>query len=189
VSSAPRAYVEAAERWGHLADAQAHKYGVANGATLLLKIASGESGFNMHAVSSADARGATQFIPSTRDSYIKSYGVDPWKSPDEAIHAAAIFMHTSGLAAYNPGGGQGYIDYIIKQPIAPVGDGHRPLPGGQKQRPEPRQAAGAGSSSGGPGGLGGDLLNIGLVGVFVLGGGAMVLLGTTRMLGTAKGPQ
>lgn len=176
----PRAYVVAAERWGFLADAQAHKYGIANGATLLLKIASGESGFNMKAVSSADAKGATQFIPSTRAEYVKHYGVDPWKSPEEAIHAAAIYMHTSGLAAYNPGGGQGYIDYIKKQPISPVRAGHQLLPGGQKQ---PRESAGS-ESSGGPSGFAGDLLNIGLVGALVLGGAGMVLVGTTRLLGT-----
>jgi hypothetical protein len=187
VARPPRAYVEAAERWGFLADAQAHKYGVSNGATLLLKIASGESNFNMKAVSSADARGATQFIPSTRDAYIKQYGVDPWKSPAEAIHAAAIYMHTSGLAAYNPGGGQGYIDYIIGQPISPVKPGHRPLPGGQTQPPRRQAAPEAESSGSGPGGFAGDLLNIGLVATFVLGGAALIGLGTTRMLGTAKG--
>jgi membrane-bound lytic murein transglycosylase B len=174
----------AAERWGPLADAQAKKYGVANGATLLLKIASGESGFNMKAVSSADARGATQFIPSTRDAYVKQYGVDPWKSPEEAIHAAAIYMHTSGLAAYNPGGGQGYIDYIIKQPISPVQEGHQALPGGQRQ---PRRQEGPTAPSTAPGGFAGDLMHIGLVAVLVLGGGAMIGLGTTRLLGTAKG--
>jgi membrane-bound lytic murein transglycosylase B len=176
--------VLAAERWGPLADAQAHKYGVANGATLLLKIASGESGFNMHAVSSADARGATQFIPSTRADFIKKYGVDPWKSPEEAIHAAAIFMHTAGLAAYNPGGGQGYIDYIVKQPISPVREGHQALPGGQRQPKAQERPTG---SSGLPGGLAGDLMHIGLVAVLVLGGGAMIGMGTTRLLGTAKG--
>lgn len=181
----PRAYVAAAERWGYLADAQAHKYGVANGATLLLKIASGESGFNMKAVSSAGARGGTQFIPSTRAEYVQHYGVDPWKSPEEAIHAAAIYMHTAGLASYNPGGGQGYIDYIVKQPIAPIRPRHQLLPGGQKQ---PRQPAAEDSGSG-PGGFAGDLLNIGLVGVLVLGGAGMVLLGTTRMLGTGRAAQ
>jgi hypothetical protein len=188
VAQAPRAYVEAAQRWGALADAQAHKYGVANGATLLLKIASGESGFNMKAVSSADARGATQFIPSTRDAYVRQYGVDPWKSPEEAIHAAAIYMHTSGLAAYNPGGGQGYIDYILNQPISPVRDKFQHLPGGQRQPRHAGRQEGSTGSSGGPGGFAGDLLHIGLVAVLVLGGGAMIGLGTTRLLGTAARP-
>jgi hypothetical protein len=184
VAHAPRAYAEAAQRWGYLADAQAHKYGLPNGATLLLKIASGESGFNMKAESSAGARGATQFIASTRDEWIRKYHVDPWKSPDEAIHATAIFMHTLGLAHYNSGGGQSYIDYILKQPVS--------VAGSSKRRGRGPRTAGAGapetsSSSSGSGGFGGDLMEIGLVGVFVLGGAAMVALGTTRMLGTAKG--
>jgi hypothetical protein len=184
--SPPRAYVEAAERWGFLAEGEAHKYGLPNGATLLLKIASGESSFNMHAVSSADARGATQFIPSTRADYIHKYGVDPWKSPDEAMHAAAIFMKTAGLASYNPGGGQGYIDYILGQPVS-VKHPHQ-LPGrGAPARESPRSRAQPETSSSGPGGLAGDLMHIGLVATLVLGGTAMVGLGVTRFMGSAKG--
>jgi hypothetical protein len=184
--SPPRAYVEAAERWGFLAEGEAHKYGLPNGATLLLKIASGESSFNMHAVSSADARGATQFIPSTRADYIHKYGVDPWKSPDEAIHAAAIFMHTAGLGSYNPGGGQGYIDYIIGQPVSlkhPRQLQGRPGPGRESPRSRPQPEP----SSAGPGGFGGDLMHIGLVATLVIGGTAMVGLGVTRIFGTARG--
>jgi hypothetical protein len=177
---APRPYVEAAERWGHLADSEAHKYGLPNGATLLLKIASGESNFNMGAVSSAGARGATQFIASTRQSYIQRYGVDPWKSPDEAIHATAIYMQTSGLAAYDPGGGRSYIDYILKQPVS-AKTGRSSV-----GRPPPPSTQGSASSSQ-SGGFGADLMHIGLVGALVLGGAAMVGLGTTRLLGTGRG--
>jgi hypothetical protein len=189
VARAPRPYVEAAERWGYLADSEAHKYGLPNGATLLLKIASGESGFNMHAVSSAGARGATQFIPETRQSYIDRYGVDPWAGPDQAMHAAAIYMHSSGLASYNPGGGQSYIDYILGQKVA---SSREQRPGQRDSAPHPgspaaRARAGAGAapgSSNSPGGFGADLMHIGLVGALVLGGAGMVGLGMTRMLGT-----
>jgi membrane-bound lytic murein transglycosylase B len=184
VAHAPRPYVQAAERWGFLADAQAHKYGLPNGATLLLKIASGESGFNMGAKSSAGARGATQFIASTREEWIRKYHVDPWKSPDEAIHATAIFMHTLGLAHYNSGGGQEYIDYILKQPVsAAEGAGRR----GARGRGAGAKGEASSSSSSAPNGFGGALMEFGLVGLFVLGGAAMVGLGATRMLGTAKG--
>ena len=117
-----------------------------NGATLLLKIASGESSFNMKAVSSAGAGGATQFIPTTRQSYISQYGVDPWKSPDEAIHATALFLKHQGLAAYNPGGGQGYIDYILGQSVEAKGAA-RPSPSRPSQQP-----SASSSSSGGTGG-------------------------------------
>lgn len=181
----PRAYVEAAERWGFLAEGEAHKYGLPNGATLLLKIASGESGFNMSAVSSADARGATQFIPSTRADFIKKYGVDPWKSPDEAMHAAAIFMKTAGLGSYNPGGGQGYIDYILGQPVSLAHPRHLHGGGGGGARESPRSRPQPESSSG-PGGLAGDLMHIGLVATLVLGGAAMVGLGVTRFFGTGR---
>ena len=181
MARAPKAYVEAAERWGYLAEGEAHKYGVANGATLLLKIASGESNFNMAAVSSAGARGATQFIPSTRASFLEKYGVDPWKSPDAAMHATGIFMHTAGLAGYNPGGGQGYIDYILGQPVSLS----HPLtrrPSGRSSRAAP---SGSSSSSSGPSGFAGDLMHLGLVATLVLGGAGMIALGVSRLLGTA----
>ncbi|HET6570409.1 MAG TPA: lytic transglycosylase domain-containing protein [Solirubrobacterales bacterium] len=178
MAGAPRAYVEAAERWGYLAEGQAHKYGVANGATLLLKIASGESSFNMKAVSSAGARGATQFIPTTRQSYISQYGVDPWKSPDEAIHATALFLKHQGLAAYNPGGGQGYIDYILGQPVGAKG-GARTAPSPSSQQPS--------ASSSSPEGAQGALRHIGLVATLVLGGAALIGLGVTRVFGSARG--
>lgn len=184
MARAPRPYVEAAERWGYLADSEAHKYGLKNGATLLLKIASGESGFKMGAVSSAGARGATQFIPETRQSYIQHYGVDPWKSPDEAIHAAAIYMHTSGLAAYNPGGGQGYIDYILSQQVQASGERSRGR-GQARGRAQPPEG-----SSGGGGilsGLSGDLMHAGLVATFVIGGATFIGLGITRLFGASRG--
>jgi hypothetical protein len=181
-AAVPRVWREAAERWGYLAEGQAHRYGLRNGATLLAKIASGESGFNQGAVSSAGARGGTQFIASTRQEYIEKYGVDPWKSPDEAMHAAAIFMHTTGLAGYNSGGGQEYIDYILHQPVSIAHQGAQRLPGGKRASARSKPPSSSSSSSSG---LGGDLMHIGLVGVLVLGGAAMIGLGATRILGTA----
>lgn len=178
MAAVPREWREAAERWGYLADGQAHKYGLPNGATLLLKIASGESGFNMRAVSSAGARGGTQFISSTRQSYVEKYGIDPWKNPDEAMHATAIFMKTSGLAGYNSGGGQEYIDYILGQK---VGVGREAAQGGKRGKPGKPPKPKPGESS-----LGERLREIGLVGVLVLGGAAMIGLGATRMLGTTQ---
>ena len=187
MAAVPRVWREAAERWGYLAEGEAHRYGLPNGATLLAKIASGESGFNQHAVSSAGARGGTQFIGSTRQAYIEKYGVDPWKSPDDAMHAAAIYMKTSGLSAYNPGGGQEYISYILGQPVSVA---HQ-LRGGIAHKGRPRSAsphsrAPAPSSSSGGGNFGDQLLHIGLVGVLVLGGAGMIGLGAQRMLGTAQ---
>jgi hypothetical protein len=185
VAKAPPVWTKAAERWGYLAEGQAHRYGVANGATLLLKIASGESGFNQKAVSSAGARGGTQFIASTRQSFIDQYGVDPWKSPDEAMHAAALFMKHSGLAAYNPGGGQEYIDYILGQKVGVAHPKAKKM--GHSRVVTGARPAESSASSGGD--FGSELLHIGLVGALVLGGATMIGLGATRMLGTAQAPK
>lgn len=171
----PRAYREAAERWGYLAEGQAHKYGQPNGATLLLKIAYVESrlGANL-GPSSAGARGSTQFIPETRQAYIKKYGVDPWKNVDEAFHATGIFMKTSGLAGYNPGSST-YIHEVLSAPVSAAGQG---------PQPRGRRAPAAPAAEASSGGFGGELMHIGLVGALVLGGAAMIGLGATRMLGT-----
>ena len=177
MASVPTRYREAAERWGYLADSEAHKYGLPNGATLLVKIASGESSFNMGAVSSAEAKGATQFIPETRNSYVRNYGVDPWKNIDSAIHAAAIYMQKSGLAAYNPGGGQGYIDYILGQPVKVAKESARGQQG--RRSPAPTRTSSSSSSSDTT-----PFVRFGLTGVLVLGGATLVGLGTMRMLGT-----
>src|SRR3712207_1028347 len=98
----PPQYQAAIAKYGHLADAEARKWGE-TGESLLAKLGAGESGFRMSAVSSAGARGGYQFMPGTRAAYMKRYGVDPWASPDAAVHAAALFMRDTGLKGYNPG--------------------------------------------------------------------------------------
>src|SRR5437868_582529 len=79
-----------------------------SGEALLIKLSKLESNFNMDAVSPAQARGATQFVPGSRRVAIEKFGVDPWRTPDEAVHAAALHLRgkingRSGLAGYNPG--------------------------------------------------------------------------------------
>lgn len=112
-------------RHGPSVDAIARsKYGI-SGQTLLAKLLKGESSFNMGAVSSANARGAAQFIPGTRRALLERFGVDPWRSPEEAVHGAALHLrgelgHATGLEGYNPGGGQGYVRYILSQDVAGV---------------------------------------------------------------------
>jgi hypothetical protein len=139
----PPAYQRAIARYGQLADREARKWGL-TGEQLLAKLLAGESGFRMNAVSSANARGAAQFIPSTRQLFIQRYGVDPWRDIDSAVKGAALYMRDQGLKAYNPGGGQAYIRYILAQqprgvaaglpgpplldPLGPL-DGDRGLPG------------------------------------------------------------
>lgn len=115
--------IRAAQRYGPALDRVASRYGI-SGTALLVKLAQGESGFNQGAVSSAGARGATQFMPGTRASFVQKYGVDPYKSPEEAVHAASIYLRKSGLAAYNPGD-PNYSRYILGQKVGAVGGGPR----------------------------------------------------------------
>lgn len=66
------------------------QYGLTPG--ILAALTRAESGGNMKAVSSAGARGMTQFMPGTRDDMIRKYGVDPWKDPESALKATAIYL-------------------------------------------------------------------------------------------------
>jgi hypothetical protein len=91
-----------------------------SGAALLLKLASGESGFDSGA-DSGKAHGRTQFTPGSRATVLQKYGVDPWGSVDEAYHAAALHLRgkvngSKGLEGYNPGD-PSYTGYILKQRV------------------------------------------------------------------------
>lgn len=69
-----------------------------------------------NAVSVKGARGIAQFIESTRNEYVKNYGIDPWASEDQGIKAQAHYMNRIGktngydwvrtLASYNWGWGR-----------------------------------------------------------------------------------
>lgn len=65
-------------------------------------------------VSSAGARGPAQFIPSTRDAYIRQYGVDPWKNDRAAIKGLMLHDLNTGVAGYNPGMPT-YTGYVLGQ--------------------------------------------------------------------------
>lgn len=181
MASIPPAYEAAFQRWGYLADAEAHKYGLPNGATLLAKIGYVESRYNMNAVSSAGARAAMQFMPSTRQAYIDQYHIDPWANVDQAVHAAAIFMKTTGLAGYNPGSGS-YISEVQNAPVAISAQGvprgpARQMPGGRAS------TAVTGTSSttdAGP-----TLIRFLVMAALVLGGVALLGVGFTRAAGSS----
>jgi hypothetical protein len=92
------------------------------GAELLAKTLQGESRFRMDAVSRAGARGAAQFMPAARRIVLRRAGLDPWRSPREAV--AAMVEHLlgrvngkRGLYGYNPGGHPWYTRYVLGQPI------------------------------------------------------------------------
>lgn len=126
----------AAQRWGRKLEQAGVSYTnpvtgkPLSGAALLLKTASGESGFNDDATSGAGAHGRLQFMPGTRQAVLKATGgkVDPYGSIDEAYHAAYLHLagklgHRKGLEGYNPGGGQEYVNYILGQKVGSPGRG------------------------------------------------------------------
>ena len=126
------AVIRAAKRYGASLDHIAKRYvnpvtgKPLSGAALLVKVVSGESSFDRNSVSPVGARGLAQFMPSSRAEAIRRFGVDPWRSPDEAVHAAALHLRgkingSTGLEGYNPGGGQSYVNYILQQRVGPVG--------------------------------------------------------------------
>jgi membrane-bound lytic murein transglycosylase B len=183
MAAVPEAYKAPLARYGPLADDEARKYGL-TGSELLAKLLSGESGFNMGSVSSAGARGAAQFIPGTRQDYISRYGVDPWASPDSAVHAAALYMQKGGgLAAYNRGGGQGYINYILGQNVGGVPKGD------PNAKTQPQLTSGVPGAGGGGlfdsvrGAAVTALLWIALVGV----GAFLAFRGTSKLVGVQPG--
>lgn len=103
------------------------RYGI-SGAALLGKLVKGESNDNPKAVSSAGARGRTQFIRTTRDAVKKQYGVDPWSGKaDDEVKAAVLHLqgklgHNKGLEGYNPGAAKQYTKYILSQKVGDVHD-------------------------------------------------------------------
>ena len=102
------------------------RYGI-SGKALLGKLVAGESSDNMGAVSSAGARGKTQFTAGSRAVAIKKFGIDPWRSTDEAVHAAVLHLKgkingSKGLEGYNPGDPR-YASYILNQKIGGIKGG------------------------------------------------------------------
>jgi hypothetical protein len=132
VASDKQRLLDAAARYGPSLDHVARRYvnpitgRPLSGTALVLKTLEGESralsGDGRESVSSAGARGWAQFMPGTRRAAIEAFGVDPWRSPEEAVRALTLHQrgklgHRAGLEGYNPGGGQGYVDYILGQKV------------------------------------------------------------------------
>lgn len=125
MSQVPRAYRRPIATYGPLVNQLARRlYGI-SGQQLLGRLTKGESGFRMGAVSPANARGGTQFTPGSRQIAISRFGIDPWKNPDQAEHAAALHLlgkinGSKGLSGYNPGSAS-YADYILGQRVSGLG--------------------------------------------------------------------
>lgn len=126
-----------------------------SGTALLLKVLQGESSAltnpnARHDVSSTGARGWAQFMPSSRSVAIRKFGVDPWASPEQAVHAAALHLRgkingKTGLEGYNPGSSS-YPNYILGQRVGAT-QGASGSGGTPRQQPSDRAASPAVSGS------------------------------------------
>jgi murein DD-endopeptidase MepM/ murein hydrolase activator NlpD len=166
---------DAAARYGRSLDPIAARYTNPvtgrrlSGEALILKTIKGESGGRRDAVSKAGARGWAQFMPGTRAGAIRQFGVDPWRSPEEAVHALTLHMrgklgNETGLEGYNPGGGQGYVNYILGQRVGGArgrgGGGSRASSGAGLSAPSASPSASSPDSKFSPGGLSGRLASV-----------------------------
>lgn len=131
--------LRAVRRYGPGVDGLArHRYGI-SGEALLAKLVLGESGDRMGAVSSAGARGKAQFTAGSRATAIRRFGIDPWRSTDEAVHAAVLHLRgkingSKGLEGYNPGD-PSYPHYILSRKVGNVGQGSTGGGGASMQNP------------------------------------------------------
>lgn len=186
MATIPPAYERAFQRWGYLADAEAHKYGLPNGATLLAKIGYVETRFSskLGITSSAGAQGPMQFMPTTRAEWIEKYGLDPWKSVDEAVHSGGIFMKTLGLDSYNPGSST-YISEVLKAPVSVSAQ----ATGAKATAGRPNRARAQGAVAAAASTDDGDsLIRFLLTAAMGLGGAALVGVGISRAVGSSPVP-
>jgi hypothetical protein len=104
----PRSYRDAA--YDTLDQRYEAKYGLPQGLLSAIRLDGERS--NANQVSTAGARGVYQFIASTRQGFIRNYGIDPWRSADEQAEAAALHLRDdfkkygsweAAIAAYNGG--------------------------------------------------------------------------------------
>ena len=93
-----------------LASAAEQKYGLPAGILNAIRTLGERS--NANQVSPAGARTVYQFIPATRQGFIKNYGIDPWSGPEASTDAAAIHLRddykrtgswNEAIARYNGG--------------------------------------------------------------------------------------
>jgi hypothetical protein len=154
-SAVPQQYKADVAKYGSWPGVQreAKKYGL-TGPQLLAKIAKGESSFihrlpNGSLHTSGKASGLAQFTPGNQAAYKKKYGVDVYADGHQAFHGMAIYMvHQGGLAGYNPGGGQGYINYILGQNVGKSAPTRKLTPHQRQAERVARRAARAWTSAG-----------------------------------------
>ncbi|WP_272472648.1 hypothetical protein [Baekduia alba] len=123
----------AIHKYGPSVDAIAAQYtnpvtgGHLSGEGLLAKLLQGESSALSDPdaaggkVSGAGAKAWGQFMPGSRQEAIRKFGLDPWASIDQAVHATELHLRgkingSTGLEGYNPGDPT-YAGYILGQKV------------------------------------------------------------------------
>jgi hypothetical protein len=136
-ANVPAEYAKWIRKYSPRIDKMARQtYGL-SGNEFMAKMLQGESGFDMSKVGPdtpyGNARGAAQFIPPTRDSFVEKFGIDPWRSTREAVEAMALhldgksYSKTFGIQGYNPGIND---SYYLDQDVGPT---TRPSPGARRR--------------------------------------------------------
>jgi hypothetical protein len=136
-ANVPAEYAKWIRKYSPRIDKMARQtYGL-SGNEFMAKMLQGESGFDMSKVGPStpygNARGAAQFIPPTRDSFVEKFGIDPWRSTREAVEAMALhldgksYSKTFGIQGYNPGIND---SYYLDQDVGPT---TRPSPGAKRR--------------------------------------------------------
>lgn len=121
-SGVPERFRGLVAKYAPLVDDKAKDYGL-TGAEFLAKMLKGESNFGQTEVGPdtryGNARGPAQFIPGTRQDFIDKFGIDPWRSDEEAVKAMAYHLDgkhygVGGIQGYNPGIND---DYYLNQDV------------------------------------------------------------------------
>lgn len=121
-SGVPERFRGLVAKYAPLVEDKAKDYGL-TGSEFLAKMLKGESNFGQTEVGPdtpyGNARGPAQFIPGTRQDFIDKFGIDPWRSDEEAVKAMAYHLDgkhygAGGIQGYNPGIND---DYYLNQDV------------------------------------------------------------------------
>lgn len=142
-SGVPAEYAKWIRKYSPRIDKQSREVYGLSGNEFMAKMLQGESGFDMSKVGpdipQGNARGAAQFIPSTRRDFMNQFGIDPWRSVKEAVQGMAIhldgesYSKVFGIQGYNPGIND---SYYLEQDVGEVVPGKKVDPEVLKRQQE-----------------------------------------------------
>jgi hypothetical protein len=134
--------------YAQLALAAEQKFGLPTGILDAVRTIGERS--NANQVSPAGARTVYQFIPATRQGFIKRYGIDPWSGPEAATEAAAIHLRDDykrtgswdeAIARYNGGQHPGSAAHAYASKVGDFDNGDTNMALGQSRYPQPYYGA------------------------------------------------